>query len=79
MCHNQVLRNECQIGEGIFVSIKELHRKGKTRDHILRTHKDYINSHATVELRGVDLRDLEELATKEQSMLINIISIPICL
>jgi len=73
ICHDQVLRNECQIGEGIFVSMKEMYRKGKTCDHILRTHEDYINNHVTVSLWGVDLRDLEEPATKElcQSVLIH--------
>ena len=73
ICHDQVLRNECQIGEGIFVSMKELYRKGKTRDHILHTHEDYVNSRVTVEFWAVDLRVLEEPATEElcQSMLIN--------
>ena len=38
ICHDQILRNECQSEEGIFVSMKELFRKGKTCDHILSTH-----------------------------------------
>ena len=74
--HDQVLWNESQIGEGTFVGMKELYRKGKTRDHILHTHEAYINSHVSVELRGVDLHDLDEPATQVlcQSMLINTIN-----
>ena len=49
------------------------HRKGKTRNLILRTHKDYVTNHVNVELRKLELCYLEELATKElrQSMLMN--------
>ena len=25
ICHDQILRNECDLGEGIFVSMNELH------------------------------------------------------
>ena len=76
ICHTQALRDVCKIGDGIFVSVKELYRKGKTRDHVLRTHEDYIDSHASVELRGVGIHDLEEPATPElcQLMLNNTIN-----
>ena len=76
ICHDQALRDECKIEEGIFVGMKELYRKGNTSDHILRTHEEYINSHASVELRGVSMHGLYEKATPElcQLMLNNTIN-----
>ena len=76
ICHTQALRDECNIGDGIFESVKELYRKGKTCDHILHTHKAYIYSHTSIELRGVGIHDLGEPATSKlcQSMLNNTIN-----
>ena len=70
ICHNQALKDECKIGDGIFVSMKELYRTGTVHDYILRTHEDYINSHASVEFRGVDIHDLAKLATPELCQLL---------
>ena len=73
LCYDQIRRNECDLEEGIFVSTNELHRKGKTRNLVLSTHGDYVTNHITIELRKLELCDLEEPASKElhQSKLTN--------